>query len=81
MLLWHKLATAAPILPLAWELPYGAGAAPKKKKDTHTHKYIYSLHTLKQKLSGILFKLAFSFIRSGSFTVTGYRTLHYAYVP
>ena len=30
--LWHKLAPAAPILPLAWELPYAAGAAIKIKK-------------------------------------------------
>ena len=28
----HRLADAAPILPLAWELPYAAGAAEKKKK-------------------------------------------------
>ena len=38
VLLWHsRLAAAAPILPLAWERPYSAGAA-LKKKDTHTQK-------------------------------------------
>ena len=28
--LWHKSAAAAPIQPLAWELPYAAGVALKK---------------------------------------------------
>ena len=32
MWLWHRLAGAAPIQPLAWELPYAMGAAIKKKK-------------------------------------------------
>ena len=27
--LWHRLAAAAPIQPLAWELPYATGAAIK----------------------------------------------------
>ena len=30
--LWHRLAAAAPIRPLAWELPYAAGVAQKRKK-------------------------------------------------
>ena len=30
--LWCRLAAAAPILPLAWELPYAAGTAMKRKK-------------------------------------------------
>jgi len=30
--LWCTLAAAAPIQPLAWELPYAAGAALKRKK-------------------------------------------------
>ena len=30
--LWCKLVGIAPIQPLAWELPYAAGAAQKKKK-------------------------------------------------
>ena len=30
--LWCRLAAAAPIQPLVWELPYVAGAAVKKKK-------------------------------------------------
>ena len=29
--LWHRLAAAAPIPPLAWELPYAAGVALKGK--------------------------------------------------
>ena len=30
--LWCRLAAVAPIQPLAWELPYAAGAALKKQK-------------------------------------------------
>ena len=30
--LWSRLAATAPISPLAWELPYAAGAALKAKK-------------------------------------------------
>ena len=29
--LWHRLATAAPTQPLAWELSYAAGVALKRK--------------------------------------------------
>ena len=31
MLLWHRSEAAAPIQPLAWELPYAIGVALKKK--------------------------------------------------
>ena len=30
--LWHWLAAVAPVQPLAWKLPYAAGAALKKRK-------------------------------------------------
>ena len=30
--LWHRPAAAAPVRPLAWELPYAMGVALKKKK-------------------------------------------------
>ena len=30
--LWCRLATTVPIIPLAWEPPYAAGAALKKQK-------------------------------------------------
>ena len=30
--LWHRLATTAPIGPLAWEPPYAMGAALKRQK-------------------------------------------------
>ena len=33
LLLWGRQAAAAPILPLAWELPYEADAALKRKKN------------------------------------------------
>ena len=35
--LWCRPAAAAPIRPLAWELPYATGAALKKREHTHTH--------------------------------------------
>ena len=30
--LWHRLAVAGPIQPLAWELPYATGVAVKRQK-------------------------------------------------
>ena len=36
--LWHRLTSAAPIRPLAWQLPYAAGAA--------LYIYIYTLLTV-----------------------------------
>ena len=30
--MWHRLAAAAPVQPLAWELPYATGATLKKKR-------------------------------------------------
>ena len=40
--LWQRVAAAAQIRPLAWELPYAVGSILKKKKktnkkNTHTH--------------------------------------------
>ena len=32
--LWYRPAAAAPIQPLVWELPYGAGAALKRQNKT-----------------------------------------------
>ncbi|WP_320867859.1 hypothetical protein [Phascolarctobacterium sp.] len=34
--LWHRLAAAVPIPPLAWELPYAAGAAQEIATTTTT---------------------------------------------
>ena len=34
--LWHRPAAAAPIQPLAWKLPYPAGAAVKKENKSPT---------------------------------------------
>ena len=31
--LWYRLTAATPIQPLAWKLPYAAGAALKRKKE------------------------------------------------
>ena len=35
--LWCRLAATAPILPLAWELPYAAGAALKRGKKENSY--------------------------------------------
>ena len=37
--LWYRVAAVAPIQPLAWELPYAAGAALKSKKKKKKVKY------------------------------------------
>ena len=50
--LWHRLAAAAPIGPLAWELPYAAGAALKRKQkklQRAKSKAIPSIHLLQDK--------------------------------
>ena len=36
--LWHGIAAAALIQPLAWELPYATGVAQKEKEVLHTQK-------------------------------------------
>ena len=38
--LWSRSAATAPILPLAWELPYARGAALKKKEKEEEAQYI-----------------------------------------
>ena len=46
--LWCRLAAAAPIRPLAWELPHAVGAALKKTKNkTKQKNYEVTLHTYK----------------------------------
>ena len=42
--LWRRRAAEAPIQPLAWELPYAAGVALKRKK-----KYVKRINITKQK--------------------------------
>ena len=47
--LWHRLAVAAPIRPLAWEPPYAAGAALKRQtKKVETGIIQPGLHSLLQ---------------------------------
>ena len=41
--LWCRLTAAAPIQPLAWELPYAAGTALKDKKAKTKHKKLFLL--------------------------------------
>ena len=36
--LWRRPTAAAPVHPLAWELPYATGATLKRNTDTHTQK-------------------------------------------
>ena len=36
--LWYRPAAVAPIQPLAWELPYATGVAPKSKKQKNKTK-------------------------------------------
>ena len=47
--LWHKLAAAAPIRPLAWEPPYAKGAALEKTKKKKKPKQNKTKKTKKQK--------------------------------
>ena len=42
--LWCRPAAAAPIQPLAWELPYATGAALKKKKSKKQKKQCSRMH-------------------------------------
>ena len=42
-LLWHRPAAAAPIRPLAWELPYASGAALKKSNKRCLHPNSWNL--------------------------------------
>ena len=44
--LWHRAAAVAPIQPLAWDIPYAAGAA---LKSTHTQKERNDTYVLKDK--------------------------------
>ena len=39
--LWWRLAAAAPIRPLAWELPYAAGVAKKREKKKTKKQYSF----------------------------------------
>ena len=38
--LWHRSAAAAPIQPLAWELPYATAVALKSKKNTYIYIFL-----------------------------------------
>ena len=44
--LWHRLAAAAPIQPLAWELPYATGVALKRQKKKKKNVSIYITESL-----------------------------------
>ena len=48
--LWHRLATAAPFQPLAWELPYATCAALKRKRKKKVCNKIISFANRRQSL-------------------------------
>ena len=45
--LWRRLAVAAPIQPLAWEPPYAAGAALKKRQKSKKKNFIPFYNSLR----------------------------------
>ena len=49
--LWHRLAAAVPIRPVAWELPYTTGVAlkRKKKKEEEMHQKVKYFKSTKLK--------------------------------
>ena len=63
--LWCRLAAAALIQPLAWELPYDMGVAlkkNKKKKKTYLYILIYTVSIIRKphKKESLLIKVTFS---------------------
>ena len=49
--LWHKLAAAPPIEPLAWELPYAVGAALKNKKKKNEKNICNDIYNARKQIS------------------------------
>ena len=62
--LWHRLAAAAPIQPLAWEPLYAMGAALKKTKDQKKKKKKKKKKALQNPEPYVLSKLIHSVIHS-----------------
>ena len=64
--LWCRSAAMALIRPLAWELPYAAGAALKKKKKKKKNIYTYNWVTLlySRNWPNIVNQLYFNFIKT-----------------
>ena len=61
-LLWlrRRPAAASPILPLAWEAPYAADAALKRKKKTNHVKYLNILDFVSHLVSVTTIQLCYS---------------------
>ena len=55
--LWHRLAAAALVRPLAWELSYAMGVALKEKKNFFSLAQIENLCTLMYKFYPFIFTL------------------------
>ena len=68
--LWRRLATTAPIRPLAWEPPYAAGAAQeiaKRQTNKQTKKTNYGLFSVTQYLDLLLSSIIFQISHSLKF--------------
>ena len=52
-MLWYRLAVAAPIQPLAWDLPYAMGTALKRKKKKKKKKQAMGPKDVSEKLFNI----------------------------
>ena len=57
--LWCRPAATAPIQPLAWEPPYAAGAAQKKKKKVMISQIAVSVASRSLEIDGTKFKSQF----------------------
>ena len=57
--LWRRLAAAAPIPPLAWELPYAAGAALKSKQVVILYVFLVPIYLLKFYLVAMIIYLQY----------------------
>ena len=58
--LWRRLAAAAPIGPLDWELPYATGVAPKRKRKK---KKIPVKYQISSHMNGSQLKLKTTFLQ------------------
>ena len=85
--LWLRLASAAPISPLAWELPYVTGVAlkskkkKKRKKERKERRNLISIVVIQQFIVLIILinKLNFGFLYKLGCLLPGKKLLHYSY--
>ena len=58
--LWCGLAATALIWPLAWELPYAGGVAPKRQKEKKIVQFLYISYTSKKLLEQTILIIHFT---------------------